>query len=378
MSVSCYKKRISISYWFTIGLLLCCFLNLNAQDIIQKELEQAQTFIYQKKPQEAVDLGLAIYEKATDLETRITALITLVNGYTSLNENDKAMSYAVQAKDIAKKSGDSHLQVRTLGLLGEQYQIYHLNSISREYLKMAEKLLNDPNLPKEVVAVSHGNIYAVIGNSYKGQIDCKYAIENYDKAITAYQSVPSHSNAQNNLALVYLEKGNCLIEIGDFKNAEINYKKAKNFASANGLLEYLNFAELGLAKVETKRKEFSFSVARLSALIQDTLSVTPSNVQLQTYTLLKENYKQINDAESYLLVQQKYVKSLDQINEIEDSNFQQILNFIQNTTFDEKPNTLIRKIIIYMLGGFLILIILHEIKRQFQSDKQKNTGKKST
>src|SRR5690554_1824671 len=152
MSVSCYKKRISISYWFTIGLLLCCFLNLNAQDIIQKELEQAQTFIYQKKPQEAVDLGLAIYEKATDLETRITALITLVNGYTSLNENDKAMSYAVQAKDIAKKSGDSHLQVRTLGLLGEQYQIYHLNSISREYLKMAEKLLNDPNLPKEVVA----------------------------------------------------------------------------------------------------------------------------------------------------------------------------------------------------------------------------------
>ena len=375
MFVSCNKMRISSSYWLTIGLLLCGFLSLNAQDTLQKELEQAQTFIYQKNPQEAVDLTLAIYEKATDLDTRITTLITLVNGYTALNENEKAMSYAVQAKDIAKESGDIHLQVRTLGLLGEQYQIYHLNSISREYLKEAEKLLNDPTLTREVVAVSHGNIYAVIGNSYKGQIDCKYAIENYDKAITAYKSVPEHSSAQNNLALVYLEKGNCLIETGDFKNAEINYKKAKDIASANGLFEYLNHAELGLAKVETKNKQFQASIERLSALIKDTLSLSPSNVQAQTYALLKENYKQVNDTEAYLLVQNKFAKSLDQINEIEDSNFQQILSFIHHTTFEKESTSSTRRIIIYILGGLLILISVHEIQLRLNGDKQVNKKK---
>lgn len=369
MLLSHDKKRLSTYRWLTIVLFLCSFLNLNAQDALQKELEQAQLFIYKKNPQKAVNLSLDIYEKATELNTRISTLITLVNAYTALNENDKAMSYAVKAKDIAKESGDIHLQVRTLGLLGEQYQLYHLNSISREYLKKAEKLLNDPSLTREVVTVSHGNIYAVIGNSYKGQIDCKYAIENYDKAITAYKSVPSHLSAQNNLALVYLEKGNCLLETADFKNAEINYNNAKAIASANGLLEYLNYAELGLAKIKTKNKQFQVSIERLSSLTKDTLSPAQSNVETKTYELLKENHKQLNDTEAYLKVQKKYSESLDQIQEVEDSNFQQILSFIQNTTFDKKPNGLIRKIIIYILGGLLILISAYEFKRRVHGGK---------
>lgn len=372
MFVFCNRMPCCTSYWFIIGLLLCNFLDLKAQDTLQKELEQAQIFIYQKNPQEAVNLGLSIYEKATELDTKITTLITLVNGYTALNENEKAMSCAVKAKGLAKQSGDIHLQVRALGLLGEQYQIYHLNSISRQYLKEAEKLLNDPSLTREEVAVSHGNIYAVIGNSYKSQIDCKYAIENYDKAITAYKSVPKHSSAQNNLALAYLEKGNCLIETGDFKNAEINYKKAKNIASSNGLLEYLNYAELGLAKVEAKNRQFQSSIERLSELIQDTLSVVPSNIQIETYTLLKENYKQVKDREAYLLVQKNYAKSFERINEIEESNFQQILNFIHHTTFEKKSITSTRSIIIYILGGLLILISVYEIQHLFKSEKQAN------
>lgn len=361
---SCNKGWRYISNWFTTSILLCTFLNLSAQDTLQKQLELAQTFIYQKKPQEAVNLSLAIYENASNIDTRITTLITLVNGYTALNENEKAMSYAEYAKDLAKESEDIHLQVRTLGLLGEQYQIYHLNSISREYLRKAEKLLNNPSLTPNAVAVSHGNIYAVIGNSYKGQIDCKYAIENYDKAIAAYKSVSTHSSAQNNLALVYLEKGNCLIEIDDFENAEINFKKAKNIASVNGLLEYINFAELGLAKVETKNKEFQASIERLSELIKDTLSLFPSKVQMQTYALLKENYKQVNDAENYLLFQKKYSKSFNHINEVEDSNFQQILNFINHTTFEKDTTSSTRRVIIYILGGIVILISVNEIQLQ--------------
>lgn len=373
MLASHNNSSLSIHHWLHMALFLFCFLNLNAQDALQKELERAQSLIYKKSPQEAVDLSLEIYEKATDLNTQISILITLVNAYTALHENDKAMTYAIKAKDIAKASKNIHLQARTLGLLGEQYQLYHLNSISREYLKQAEKLLNNSNLTSEMVAISQGNIYAVIGNSYKAQIDCKYAIENYDKAITAYKSVPSSSSAQNNLALAYVEKGNCLLETKDFENAKINFNNAKNIASANGLLEYLNYAELGLAKIETINKQFDLSTKRLIALTKDSLSFAQTNVQIQTYALLKRNYKQLDDTKAYLITQKKYAESLERINEVESANFQQILRFIQNTTFHNKPNNNIRKIIIYTLGGVLILISVFEIKRYFQVYKQEQS-----
>lgn len=373
MLASHNNSSLSIHHWLHMALFLFCFLNLNAQDALQKELERAQSHIYKKSPQEAVDLSLEIYEKATDLNTQISILITLVNAYTALHENDKAMTYAIKAKDIAKASKNIHLQARTLGLLGEQYQLYHLNSISREYLKQAEKLLNNSNLTSEMVAISQGNIYAVIGNSYKAQIDCKYAIENYDKAITAYKSVPSSSSAQNNLALAYVEKGNCLLETKDFENAKINFNNAKNIASANGLLEYLNYAELGLAKIETINKQFDLSTKRLIALTKDSLSFAQTNVQIQTYALLKRNYKQLDDTKAYLITQKKYAESLERINEVESANFQQILRFIQNTTFHNKPNNNIRKIIIYTLGGVLILISVFEIKRYFQVYKQEQS-----
>lgn len=362
-------KQIGFSYWFTIGLVLFSFSTLTAQEDLNEQLKQAQLDIY-KNPKKAVERSLAIYEKATDLDTKISTLITLVNGYTTLNDNETAMQFAVKAQVMAEEAGDIHLQIRTLGLLGEQYQLYHLNSISREYLKKAEDLLSSPRLTKEEVTVSQGNIYAVKGNSYKDQIDCEYAIENYNYAIMAYKSVPEHAGAQNNLALVYLEKGTCLLELGDLENAEVNFNNAKVIATTNGLLEYVSYAVLGLAKIETEEKDFNAAITRLLSLKKDKQLSTQTSIEAQVFALLKENYKQAQDLDAYLDMQRKYAKSLALIEEADNTNFEQVLSFINNTGFQQKSKSTFKNIIIYLLGGFLILAILYETCFQIRRRKQ--------
>lgn len=364
-------KRIGFCYWFTIGLILFSFSTLNAQEDLKEQLKQAQLDIY-KNPQKAVERSADIYKKATDLDMKISTLITLVNGYTTLNDNETAMHYAVKAQNIAKESGNIHLQIRTLGLLGEQYQLYHLNSISREYLKKAENLLTSPSLTKEEVAVSKGNIYAVKGNSYKDQIDCEYAIENYNYAIAEYKTVPAHTGAQNNLALVYLEKGNCLLDLGDLKNAAFNFNSAKVIASTNGLLEYSNYAEFGLAKIDTEEKKFDAAIVRLLSLKNDEQLSIQSSMELRVFDLLKENYKQTNNLDAYLDMQEKYANSLAQLEDAENTNFEQVLSFINNTNFNQNTRSTFTSKLIYLLVSFIVLVFIYEASIQILRKKQLN------
>ncbi len=347
-------------YCWTIIIAILSIIPTIAQEALQKQLEEAQLHIY-KDPEKAVHITKDIYTQATEIDTKISTLITMVNGYTALNENETAMHYALEALKIAEQSKNVHYQIRTLGLLGEQFQLYHLNSISREYLKRAELLLNSPTLTSEIVAVSQGNIFAVKGNSYKDQIDCKYAIENYDKAIVAYKSISNHTGAQNNLALVYLEKGNCLLDLGDYYNAIENFKNAKEIASTNELNEYLLYAELGLAKIETKNQESREAIVRLSTLLQDSLFYNQELIKSQIFKLLKENYRDLNNVESFLEMQDNYAKSFDKIAKEEDANFEQILNFIHHTSPKTSKKISVLKIVIQVWIMVIAFILIYEI-----------------
>lgn len=364
-------KRINILPWFIVGISLFLSLHITAQEEFKEDLKQAKRYVYEN-PEKAVKQGEIIYNKATDLDTKISALITLVNGYTTLNDHKTAMNYAVEAKDIAEKSKDIHSQIRTLGLLGEQYQLYHLNSISREYLKQAEKLLSSSNFSKEEMAVSQANIYAVKGNSYKDQIDCLYAIENYNRAISIYKSLPEHTGAQNNLALVYLEKGTCLVDLEDLESASKSFCKAKEIATTNGLIEYINYANLGLAKIEIEKEDYDSAMKRLLLLKENESLLALSNIKFQLVELLKENYKHIEDFESYLYTQQKYTTNWNVLVEEENANFEQIWSFIHTLNLEEKSFFSFRKIIIYSLISMFFIIGTYEVKLYYRRKNSDN------
>ncbi|MDN6309401.1 MAG: hypothetical protein L0J60_01885, partial [Psychroflexus sp.] len=324
----------SFNLCITRSLSLLLFLTflpiLNAQESqeINDNLEKARLNIYHN-PKKAVDLSLSVYEKTTNDDTKITALITLVNGYTALNQNEKALRYTMKAIALARETDNLNNQVRTIGLLGEQYQLYHLNDISRKYLKEAKSLLDQANLAKGKKALSKGNIFAVMGNGYKDEIDCIYAIENYDMAIQSYQeAVTENSGAKNNLALVYLEKGNCLLELDAFAAAEINFKSGLSIAEENQLKEYTQYAKLGLAKIASKNKNYDNAIQNLTSLLHEIDTSFQPIIKNDIYFLLKQNYLAKGALENYNYFKNKYNYSSAEKDQLEKTQFDQVLNFL--------------------------------------------------
>ncbi|MCG2432052.1 tetratricopeptide repeat protein [Aequorivita xiaoshiensis] len=343
----------------TIICITCCFVIpqigiAQSQKEFAKELEEANLNVYQDAAK-AVALSTEVYQKAELLETKIYALITMVNGYTALNENGKSLQFASKTWELAKSSGNVQYKIWALGVLAEQYQLSHLNAISREYLDRAENLLESSDLSKEALAVSRGNIYAIKGNGYKDEIDCEYAIKNYNLSIASYQTMPENSVSVNNLALVFLEKGNCLLDLNKLKQAKTNFKKAYSIAIQNELEEYKHWANIGLAKIASQ--EGNYVAAKDSvAQILNTIDTTQNpKTKTELYLLLKENFLALGDKSNYELYRKKYSNSAKEIEILEERQFENVLQFVEEQPLDTGKSL---KVLDYILYGLLVIAMI--------------------
>lgn len=347
------------------ALLLWVTLLLPQTILAQKEMEfedelhQANLNVYQDA-EKAVQLSAVIYKNAKQTNTKIAALITMVNAYNALNQNGEALKYATKTLELAEKSKNEQYQVWALGLLGEQYQQSHLNGISREYLDRAEILLRKADLTVEAIAVSRGNIFAIKGNGYKDEIDCGYAIKNYDLAIGSYKSIPEASAAKNNLALVFLEKGSCLLELGNLNFAENNFQLALKIAQTNRLEEYIQKATFGLAKINAAQCEYQVSNTTALKLLERIDGEMNPKLKNDLYSLLSANYLALGNLEEYLHYENKLKSSSEHINELENKQFQQVLQFVdsQPEKFQTQNNLL--PILFYCLLAFTIFLMIFE------------------
>ncbi|WP_157417869.1 hypothetical protein [Aequorivita capsosiphonis] len=313
-----------------------------------KELQEANLSVYQDA-EKAVEISAFVYKNAKNTSTKITALVTLVNAYTALNQSGEALKYATETFELAKTSENIQYKIWALGLLGEQYQVSHLNGISREYLDSAEVLIQNSNLSEEGMAVSRGNIFAIKGNGYKDEIDCEYAIKNYDLAIDSYKSIPKYSAARNNLALVFLEKGNCLLELNALNAAEKNFRLTLDIAQKNGLEEYMQRAELGLAMIKSREGDFTNSKDDAEALLATIDTKLHPKLKNELYLLLRDNYLVLGAMEKYNFYNQKYEKSAREITDLEKHQFQQVLQFVEQKPTPATNNIGIENILLYSL-----------------------------
>lgn len=350
-----------------LALLFSWYLLLLPQTAIgqndkqfEKELLEANQSIYQDA-ERAVDLSKYIFRNADNADTKIEALVTLVNGYTALNKNGEALRYATKMLGLADSTGNIQHRIWSLGLLGEQYQLSHLNGISREYLDRADALIQASGLSDESIAVSRGNIYAIRGNGYKDEIDCDYAIKNYNLAIDSYKAIPEYSAARNNLALVFIEKGNCLLELNNLLEAEENFNLAMEIAKSNQLEEYIQKATLGLAIVDSRKGNFEKSTKSAEELLQVLDPTLHPKIKNELYFLLSKNYLALGIIEKYKLNNQKYESSTLDIEEIERAQFDQVLQFVENKTDKIKDHISLEKILFFFLLGVILILVFYEI-----------------
>lgn len=358
------------SHFIKIILLVSylIFSNLSmAQNNIEfaEELKAANRSIYHDAPK-AILISKEIYENAKSTGTKITALITLVNAYNANNQTEKALVYASKTLELADKSDNIQYRIWALGLLGEQYQLSHLHTVSREYLDKAEELLKDSDLSKVDVAVSRGNIFAIKANGYKDEIDCEYAIKNYDLAIASYLSIGEESAAKNNLALVYLEKGNCLLDLQDLAGAENNFLKSLSISKEKKLKDYEQSASLGLATIASKRGRHKVSVDSLRALIKEIDSIRHPKLKQGVYSLLAENYLAMDSLDSYQFFENKRLQILMEINDQEKNQFQQVITFVDQDSLALKNSVKIEEMIFLLLALIIFSILGFEIKKRLK------------
>lgn len=346
--------------WLCFGFLTPKFSLAQEEKEFAKELQEANLSVYQDA-EKAVELSTYVYKNAKHTDTKITALVTLVNGYTALNQSGEALKYATKTFELAESSENVQYKIWALGLLGEQYQLSHLNDISREYLDKAEVLIQNSNLSEEVIAVSRGNIFAIKGNGYKDEIDCDYAIKNYDLAIDSYKEIPEYSAARNNLALVFLEKGNCLLELNDLEPAERNFHLTLDIAEPNELEEYIQRAKLGLAMIQARKGEFENSKDNAEELLDAIDTTLQPKLKNDLFLLLKENYLALGFLDKYHFYKLKYENSSREIADLEENQFQQVLQFVEAKSYSEPKSLGAEKIVLYVLLLLAASILFWEL-----------------
>src|SRR5699024_119554 len=163
---------------------------------------------------------------------------------------------------------------------------------------------------------------------------------------------------------------NSLLEIEYYKAAEENFKNAIQITSKNKLVEYLQFAEIGMAKLETIKKQPEKAVERLKKIQQQTYFFESEMLSLQIHELLKKNYREQMDLASFLEVQNKYVESFDLKVKEEQETYKQLLYFIETTSIHIPKKTSSLIVYISLIASVLTLALFFEILRYKQEIKK--------
>lgn len=281
---------------------LFCFLLLSTIQVLFAQKVDSTRIAYDYvyfNPKKAIEIADRIIKKSTDKNDQITARLIKTNAYTSLDDSYNALKYAYETYDYVKKEKDVFNEARILGRLGELFQGYGFNTQSREYLDQSVKLISLNTFPDEKKAMYLGNIYAIKGNGYKDDLDCDFALKYYNKAIKEYKNSESNQSILNNLALVYIEKSNCLIDKNILDSAKIYLNEAMEVINRNKLEEYDQSAKISLARVYQYEKDYKNSNKLLNDVLKNLQSSESLQVSNLIYKLLAQNYYELKNFEAY-------------------------------------------------------------------------------
>lgn len=315
-------------------------------------------------PKKAIEIADRIIKNSSDKNDQITARLIKTNAYSSLDDSYNSLKYAYETYDYVKKEKDIFNEARILGRLGELFQGYGFNTQSREYLDESVKLISSNTFPAEKKAMYLGNIYGIKGNGYKDDLDCDFAIKYYNKAIKAYKSSESNQSILNNLALVYIEKSNCLIDKHQLDSAKIYLNEATEVIHKNKLEEYDQSAKISLARIYQYEKNYANSNKLLKEVLKDIKSSQPLQVSNQIYKLLAQNSFELRDFEGY----KKYSKLIRTTSIPIDKKFlvaqEKSLNYLLH-----KDQTFFTKLSKFWLPILLIVILIILVFRKIYKNE---------
>lgn len=263
----------------------------------------ANTFIF-KNPHKTIQIGEELLKNKNISDSyRISSYVLIANGFAALNDYKRSIDFAIKANELSEKTKDNANQIRTLGLIGNQYTRIEMREEAWKYLDKADKLSQTAALPDSMKYLI-GNINLLKGFLYKRSLDCGYAIKHFNKAIVAFKK-DKKGFAVANLGQAYNQKAYCYLSI-DKDSAEVSFQKGLEDARKNGAKSLECNSLVGLSEIETDRNNFKKSTDTLLYALKLANEVNQTEMQTRIYKLLSNNLIATGNFEDHLKYKKLY------------------------------------------------------------------------
>lgn len=337
-----------------ILFLILIAIALRAQEKqFQDSLNKAELLVYEN-PEEAIELANSLQAKINrkDAPQKISILLLLGSAHSSKQQHQKALEYAFEAYELAKKSEDFIDELKVLGFISNQYYILQLDEKVDFYLDQSEKIISQHAIPDSIDYIV-ANTYFIRALNYKDKLDCNFAINYFNKAITIYQN-SDYSNSKINLPITYIQKAYCFLDQHELDSAEYNFKKAYDISLKNKITYSQSHAKIGISKILFEKKDFNAAIDTLKKVEKELETSSPLSLKSDIYSNLSDNYLQIQDFENY----KKYTDFYLKVKKESDASEVKFAGNILDSQLSESDKNFKIKERNVLISGIIILISL--------------------
>ncbi|HET8803708.1 MAG TPA: tetratricopeptide repeat protein [Aequorivita sp.] len=320
-------------------------------------------------PNAAIEIGTSTFEKATNPQTKIKALMLISNAYLSKRENEKSLEYALKARDYLPEIVSTISKINVLNTIGMQHQQLRIYDKAIEYLDEALALA-DKTTQKDSINTLLAYNYAIRGFIYREQMSCDIALNYFDKSMEAYKKGLGETRYANLSTLSY-NKGNCLLQISQIDSARANFQRAIGYAERVDAKSLLAFAKKGLSEVFTVEGNYKQAIAILNEAEVASEDVGDLILNQGIYKNLSDNYLALNNRESYKLYFEKFTNVQQEIAQKEqitiNNSISNLMEEFQLKTEDEISN--LRRVQ-WILMFFSIIVLFFLGRLVFKNHKK--------
>ncbi|MAP79646.1 MAG: hypothetical protein CL526_01030 [Aequorivita sp.] len=368
------KKLYLKTVLFVAVLLLSA--SVGAQSKIDSILKITIQQIYDN-PDRVINLGTKLLdEDDITADNMVRVILTISTAYSSKRDYKKSIEYTLDALKLLPKLTDSYLKINLLNRIGGQYEELKIYDKSITYLNQANELIE--KMPKdEEIYRSLGYNNLVRGLIYREQMSCDTALKYFEMAINDYKKIIDHPAAQVNISTSYYNRGNCLITLGRFSQAEKSFLQAVNFAQQIDAKSLIAFAQKGLAEVYTAQSEYNKSIAILEAALQNSEDVGDKILNRALYNALATNYAATGNFQKYSFYKRKNQEIHNEVTMVERQTVDNSIidNITTNTAkISKAKNT--TKLLQIILFPLILLGVIFIIRTIITSEKTLKSLKK--
>ena len=348
--VSNYRKICIIAAFAVFNTFIAV-----SQNKVDSIIDVITADIY-KNPDGVIRICDSIYNGSESTNAdKARVLMLMSDAYSSKRDYQKSLKCFLNANALSKKTNDIEFQISVLSKTAVKYQQLKVYDKAIQCLDECERLIAAHPLKGKRRSVQPIN-YIVRGFIYKDQLNCNIAIDYFDKGIAEYKKTNTVAE-QPNLSIANYNKGNCYIQLLDYKAAKNSFLESIKNAEKVNAKSLKAFAQKGLAEVYALEGNHEEAISVLKEALTISKDVGDLILNRGIYIALADNYLAVNNLQQYEYYNKLFLKNQSIIVESERRS---ISDSIDELTIinNEKLQKMETKYFIVILLEVLLLLFL--------------------